>query len=305
MATYYRFDGSIQNTQGVALAGVDIYVCTQPANTSAIPPSPLATIYSDSTGTALANPVVSDGNGNFFFYAAAGIYTIVIHDPDNRIPDQIFADQGVLSPGGGSVTSVAMTGDGVIFSATVTGSPITSSGTLVPALKTQNANTALMGPTSGGAATPTFRTPVAADLPAATTSAQGAVKLANDLGGTGALPTVVQTHLTNPLPPGQGGSGSIQAKGTTSGAVTFDGSLGTVMTITLNGNATLTFSNGVTGMKYVISVTQDGTGAHTFTFPGNAKGWNDVSPLANQTTTQEFFYDGTFLKATGPAESYA
>lgn len=303
--SFFRFDGSITNTQGVALAGVDIYICTQPANTSSIPPSPLATIYSDSSGTVLANPVVSDGNGNWFFYAATGTYTFVIHDPDGRIADQIFPDQQVVSPGGGSVTSVAMTGDGVIFNASVTGSPVVSSGTLVPSLKTQNINIVLAGPSSGGAAMPTFRALVAADLPAATTSAQGAVKLANDLGGTGALPTVLATHLTSPLPPSQGGAGSIQAKGTTSGTVTFDGSLGTVMTITLNGNATLTFSNGQTGMRYTISVTQDGTGAHTFTFPGIAKGANAVAPDAGLTTTQEFFYDGSFLKATGPAETYA
>lgn len=68
----------------------------------------------------------------------------------------------------GTVTSVAMTGDGVIFNATVGGSPITVAGTLVPALLTQTANRILAGPTSGGAATPTFRALVTADLPAGT-----------------------------------------------------------------------------------------------------------------------------------------
>ncbi len=65
----------------------------------------------------------------------------------------------------GTVTSVAMTGDGVIFSSSVTGSPVTSSGTLAPSLKTQTANYALMGPTTGSAATPTFRALVAGDIP--------------------------------------------------------------------------------------------------------------------------------------------
>lgn len=90
-----------------------------------------------------------------------------------------------LPAGTGTVTSVAMTGDGVIFNSTVTGSPITTSGTLVPALLTQTANTFLAGPTSGGAATPTFRAIGNADIPTGTVlwnqigSASGALTLAN------------------------------------------------------------------------------------------------------------------------------
>lgn len=78
--------------------------------------------------------------------------------------------------GSGTVSSVGMTGDGVIFNATVTGSPVTSTGTLVPALLTKTANTVLAGPTTGSAATPTFRALVAADIPVATSSANGAVQ---------------------------------------------------------------------------------------------------------------------------------
>ncbi len=68
--------------------------------------------------------------------------------------------------GSGSVTSVGMTGDGIIFSPTVSGSPITSNGTLAPQLLTQTANTVLAGPGSGQAATPTFRALAPGDLPA-------------------------------------------------------------------------------------------------------------------------------------------
>ena len=64
---------------------------------------------------------------------------------------------GFSGAGSGTVTQVAMTGDGVIYNAAVTGSPIVASGTLVPSLKTQTANTVLAGPTSGAAAAPTFR----------------------------------------------------------------------------------------------------------------------------------------------------
>lgn len=70
------------------------------------------------------------------------------------------------STGVGSVTSVGMTVPGALLS--VSGSPITTSGTLAVSLVTQSANCVFAGPTSGGAATPTCRALVSADLPAGT-----------------------------------------------------------------------------------------------------------------------------------------
>lgn len=66
------------------------------------------------------------------------------------------------SAGVGTVTSVALALPG-IFS--VSGSPVTSSGTLTGTLATQAANVVFAGPTTGAAATPTFRSLVAADIP--------------------------------------------------------------------------------------------------------------------------------------------
>ena len=65
--------------------------------------------------------------------------------------------------GGGGVSSVAMTVPSALL--TVTGSPITSSGTFAVTLGTRAANLVFAGPTTGSAATPTFRSLVAADLP--------------------------------------------------------------------------------------------------------------------------------------------
>lgn len=62
----------------------------------------------------------------------------------------------------GTVTSVALTLPN-IFS--VSGSPITSSGTLSASLSNQNANVVFAGPSTGGAAAPTFRSLAAADIP--------------------------------------------------------------------------------------------------------------------------------------------
>lgn len=67
--------------------------------------------------------------------------------------------------GTGTVTSVGMTGDNVIYGTTITGSPVTTTGTLVPALKTQTAHFVLSGPTTGSALAPTFRALVSGDMP--------------------------------------------------------------------------------------------------------------------------------------------
>lgn len=66
-----------------------------------------------------------------------------------------------LGAGGGTVTSVALTAPAQFA---VTGTPITSAGTLAIAWNNQTANTVLAGPASGGAAAPTFRALVAADV---------------------------------------------------------------------------------------------------------------------------------------------
>jgi hypothetical protein len=66
----------------------------------------------------------------------------------------------------GTVTSVGLSTPGVLY--TVSGSPVTTSGTLTLNLVSQSANTVFAGPASGGSVAPTFRSLVAADLPAGT-----------------------------------------------------------------------------------------------------------------------------------------
>jgi hypothetical protein len=70
--------------------------------------------------------------------------------------------------GEGTVTSVAATGN-IVFS--VGGTPITTSGTFTFILNTQTANTIFAGPTSGAAATPTFRLLTPNDLPRTSSAA--------------------------------------------------------------------------------------------------------------------------------------
>src|SRR6202012_729542 len=64
--------------------------------------------------------------------------------------------------GTGSVTSVALVAPS-IFS--VSGSPVTASGTLSFSFNAQSANTVFAGPSSGSAATPSFRPLTSADMP--------------------------------------------------------------------------------------------------------------------------------------------
>ncbi len=107
----------------------------------------------------------------------------------------------------GAVTSVGMTGDGVIFNTTVQGSPITTSGTLVPQLLTQTANRTLAGPGSGSAATPTFRSLVGADLPTPSAGALGGVKSVTC--GSGQFVNQIATSGTPACAtPSDGGGGS-------------------------------------------------------------------------------------------------
>jgi hypothetical protein len=74
----------------------------------------------------------------------------------------VSADMPGSGAGAGSVTSVGLSLPGFI---TVSGSPVTGSGTLTGTLANQSANRVFAGPTSGGAAAPTFRALVSSDLP--------------------------------------------------------------------------------------------------------------------------------------------
>jgi len=99
---------------------------------------------------------------------------------------------------------------------------------------------------AGSANPPAWKAIQAADLPAATTGAQGAVQLAGDLGGTGAAPTVTSVaHVTaGTLPVARGGTGDATltawaplAGGTTAGnpvqqCTTNMSTAGTVLTST-------------------------------------------------------------------------
>lgn len=102
-----RDDRFVTDAQGRALAGVVVYYCTQPATTSVIPPSPLATLYSDLGGDPLTNPVITDGFGHSVAYMDDTVlYTIVFVHPLFGPNPVILIDQAIAGSGGGGGTTV-------------------------------------------------------------------------------------------------------------------------------------------------------------------------------------------------------
>lgn len=66
-----KYQSNVQNRKGDAVSGASVRVLTYPGNV-------LATIYSDDGVTPAANPLTTDSNGAFFFYAADGQYSLQI-----------------------------------------------------------------------------------------------------------------------------------------------------------------------------------------------------------------------------------
>jgi hypothetical protein len=98
-----RMDWTVQDGLGRALAGAQVFWCTQPATVpSTPPPSPLASVYADIDGaTPITQPVLSDGFGHVDAYMDDSIlYTVVIYHPLFGQNPLVYPDQAVNGPGG-------------------------------------------------------------------------------------------------------------------------------------------------------------------------------------------------------------
>lgn len=99
-----RDDRTLTDAQGRALAGAQVYWCTQPATAPSVaPPSPLATIYGAITGgIAIAQPVITDGFGHAWAYMDDSVlYTIVMYHPLFGANPIVWPDQHLNGGGGG------------------------------------------------------------------------------------------------------------------------------------------------------------------------------------------------------------
>lgn len=90
----YRDDRWVRDANGRVIPGAQVYWCSQPATIVNIPPSPLASLFTNSTGNiAATNPQTTDGFGHCSAYLAAGIYTVVF--VYNGSVQQIYTDQAI------------------------------------------------------------------------------------------------------------------------------------------------------------------------------------------------------------------
>lgn len=107
MAQIFRTDGWVKSATGPAVPGAQIYLCTQPANTDAAPPTPLATIYSDPQGLVpITQPILTDGFGHYDFYTRGGLYTLVV--AFGGVIQQVYPDQSVGGVGSNSGAGTAL-----------------------------------------------------------------------------------------------------------------------------------------------------------------------------------------------------
>ncbi len=114
-----RKDDVVFNAQGHPMAGATVRVCTSAATGQ--PCSPPALVYSDAGLTqALANPIATDGLGNYTFYAAPGRYEIEISGPGittKQIPNVILPSD----PTAPTFTTVSTTSGISAFSLSLAG----------------------------------------------------------------------------------------------------------------------------------------------------------------------------------------
>lgn len=90
-----KYQDSIVNPDGTALAGVTVRVQTYPGGVD-------ATIYSDDGVTTKANPMTTDSLGAFSFYAADGRYQLVISGPgitSKTVTDILLGDDHLETSG--------------------------------------------------------------------------------------------------------------------------------------------------------------------------------------------------------------
>lgn len=167
-------------------------------------------------------------------------------------------DVEYVTPNPGTVISIGMTVPSIM---SVSGSPITSTGTLAVTLATQTMNTIFAGPTTGSAATPTFRALVSADIPSLSYlplsggTVSGALTVTGDLTVSGTTTTVNSTTLAVADKNIELAYGSTTEAAATGGGITLHGLTDHTITYT-TGTASWDFSehmNLASGKVYRIN----------------------------------------------------
>jgi len=211
---------------------------------------PIANGGTNATATPTAG-AVAYGSGTAYAFTAAGTSGQVLTSAGAGVPTW-------ATPTTGTVTSVGLS---LPAQFTVTNSPVTSSGTLTATWATQTANYVLAGPTTGAAATPTFRALVAGDIPSLSyvTSVTGTAPVVSSGGLTPAISMAAANGTTNGYLTSTDwttfnnkGSGSVTsvAQSFTGGLISVGGS-----PITTSGTLALTVAGTSGGIPYFSSGT--------------------------------------------------
>ena len=150
-----RKDDIVFGPSGHPVAGATVRVCQ--AGATGTPCTPLATLYTDATlTTTAANPLQTDGIGNYHFYAPAGRYAIQITGPGIQgtmnYPDVILASDVSSSGSGNNISAFGLTLGGdlsVAGNATVNGTLTASNfnpGTFSPSSLNVTGSAKIAGP---------------------------------------------------------------------------------------------------------------------------------------------------------------
>jgi len=106
----------------------------------------------------------------------------------------------------------------------------------------------------------------------------------------------------------QVGNNTFLAYGSSGASPSIDWSQGNNQSVTLNANATITFTNPVAGGHYTLYVIQDATGSRTITWPATVRWSNGVTPTlttaASQVDIFGFIYTGSVFSGVS-SQNYA
>lgn len=218
---------------------------------------------------------------------------------DSTAGAAVWKETSNAAGGAGTVTSVALAAPSIL---TVSGSPVTTAGTLTMTLATQSANAVLAGPTSGGAATPTFRALVADDIPNLSAAKITSGTLALARGGTGADLSAT------------GGANQFVKQSSAGGAFTVAGILSADLTTALTtpppiGGTTPSTAVFSTNVQITASAANARLDMYTYgaqnLYQGYAAGGTEASPTAttasqNMLNVTALGYDGSAYVTASP-----
>lgn len=280
-------------------------------------------------GYGLANLAKISGAGSSVIYTPAEVQSLkdmlggdIAWDMKSRkvrkVADPVANDDAatmgwvlsqISSSGGGSVSSVGFAAPSIF---TVSGSPVTASGTISLSLANQAANSVFAGPTTGVAANPSFRTLVAADIPALdaskvtmttgkilgrTTAGNGSVEeltVGSGLSLTGGVLSATATGAVTSVTSGNGYA--TVTNGTTTPTVTIN--VGTAANTVAAGNdaritgALQKSGDAMTGTLQLAALASDPSTAG-WTAADKGKTW------FNTTSNQVKYWDGGAVQALG------